>query len=74
MTLRPLQRSPWRIVTAAAGWHVTSQQHARLNALVASTALAQRRQELRDVEEFLAEHAARTTSGLRDAAGVRHSA
>lgn len=66
MTLRPLQRSPWRIVTAAAGWHVTSQQHARRNALVASTTLAQRRRELCDVEDFLAEHTARF-----DAAAVR---
>ena len=54
-----LQRTPWRLVTAAASWHVTSQQHARRNALVASTALTQRRRELLDVEEFLAEHAAR---------------
>ena len=42
-----------------AAWHVTSQQQARRNALVASTALTQRRRELLDVEEFLAEHAAR---------------
>lgn len=59
MTLQPLQRSPWRLVTAAATWHVTSQQHAQRNALVASTALTQRRRELLDVEEFLAQHTAR---------------
>ena len=58
MTLHQIQRTPWRLVSAAATWHVTSQQHARRNALVASTALAQRRQELCDVEAFLTEHAA----------------
>ena len=54
-----LQPTPWRVVTAAVGWHVSSQQQARHNALVASTALAQRRKEQVDVEEFLADHAAR---------------
>jgi hypothetical protein len=61
MTLRPLlplHRTPWRLVTAAATWHVTSQQHARRNALVASTALSERRREVRDVEDFLSELAA----------------
>jgi hypothetical protein len=58
-TLQQLQRTPWRLVHAAAHWHVASQQHARHNALVASTVLTQRRRELLDVEEFLAQHAAR---------------
>jgi|tagenome__1003787_1003787.scaffolds.fasta_scaffold20893086_3 hypothetical protein len=57
MTLHTLGHAPWRIVAATATWHVSSQQHARRNALVASTALAERRRELRDVEEFLAAHA-----------------
>jgi len=35
-------------------WPVESQQGSRRNAMVASTALAQRRAELADVEEFLA--------------------
>jgi len=48
-----LHRTPRRLVSAAAQWHVTTQQHARRNALVASTALAQRRMERLDVEEFL---------------------
>jgi hypothetical protein len=74
MTLHQIQRTPWRLVSAAAAWHVTSQQHARRNALVASTALAQRRQELRDVEEFLTEHAARFTTGRADVVVARHSA
>ena len=61
-TLQQLPRSPWRLVTAGrriATWHVTSQQQARRNALVASTALTQSRRELLEVEDFLAEHAAR---------------
>ena len=74
MTLHQIQRTPWRLVSAAATWHVTSQQHARRNALAASTALAQRRQELRDVEEFLTEHAARFATGATDATVARNSA
>jgi hypothetical protein len=54
MTLHRLGQAPWRVVAAAATWHVASQQHARRNALVASTALVERRRELREVEEFLA--------------------
>lgn len=46
-------------VVAVATWPVTSQQRARRNALVASTALTARRSELREVEDFLARHAAR---------------
>lgn len=37
-------------------WPVASQHVARRNALVASTALAARRRELRDVEEYLERH------------------
>jgi hypothetical protein len=59
MTIQQLPRTPWRLVTAAAHWHVTSQQQARRNALVASTALTARRQEQRDVEDFLTELQAR---------------
>ena len=42
--------------TRAARWHVHSQEVARRNAMVASTALTQRRAELDEVEEFLASH------------------
>ena len=35
-------------------WSVESQQHARRNAMIASTSLAQRRAELNEVERFLA--------------------
>jgi hypothetical protein len=41
-------------VTVVTRWPVDSQQRARRNAMIASTALAQRRAELDDVEEFLA--------------------
>jgi hypothetical protein len=45
------------LVGVAATWSVASQQGSRRNALAASSALARRRQELLEVEEFLAEHA-----------------
>jgi hypothetical protein len=70
MTLHQIRRTPWRLVSAATGWHVTSQHHARRNALVASTALTQRRRELLDVEEFLAVHATRAATPL-PGSGVR---
>jgi hypothetical protein len=43
-----------RLVTAVTRWPVEFQQRACRNALNASTALAQRRAELDDVEQFLA--------------------
>ena len=42
-------------------WSTASQQRARRNAMVASTALAQRRAEREEVEEFLAALAPRHT-------------
>ena len=47
-------------------WPVESQQTARLNALVASTALAQLRHERAEVERFLEEHARRRTTSPVD--------
>ena len=44
-------RRPWGAVRR---WPVESQLRARRNAMIASTALAQRRAELEDVEEYLA--------------------
>jgi hypothetical protein len=41
-------------VGAVRRWPVESQQLSRRNAMIASTALAQRRAELDDVEDFLA--------------------
>lgn len=43
-----------RPVRAVRRWPVDSQQRSRRNAMIASTALAQRRADLEDVEEFLA--------------------
>ena len=61
MTISLVQRqlNPLRLAASAASWHVTSQHRARRNALVASTALMQRRREIDEVEAFLAGHAAR---------------
>lgn len=42
-----------RLVTAVTRWPVESQHQARRNAMIASTALAQRRAELDEVERFL---------------------
>jgi hypothetical protein len=61
MTFYLLQTGPWtawRMVSTAAAWPMASQQHARHNARVASTALMERRKERLDVEEFLADRAA----------------
>jgi hypothetical protein len=59
-----------QLVQAVTQWHVRSQQVSRRNALVSSTALAERRRELADVEDFLSAHAAaraarRTTLEVR---------
>jgi hypothetical protein len=43
-----------RLLGPVLAWPVESQQQARRNAMVASTALAQRRAEREDVEEFFA--------------------
>ena len=43
-----------RAVYVVRQWPVESQQRSRRNAMIASTALAQRRADLDDVEEFLA--------------------
>jgi hypothetical protein len=50
--------APAQLVQAVTQWHVRSQQVARRNALVSCTALAERRRELAEVEDFLAAHAA----------------
>jgi hypothetical protein len=50
---------PWLVVEAAAGWGQSSQEQARRNALVASTALRRRREERIEVEAYLVDHAAR---------------
>jgi hypothetical protein len=56
MQLVPLhaRRPIGHAVDAVRRWPVESQQRSRRNAMIASTALAQRRAELNDVEDFLA--------------------
>ena len=56
MRLVPLRaaRPVRHVVTTVREWPVESQQRSRRNAMIASTALAQRRAELEDVEDFLA--------------------
>jgi len=49
--------TPTHLVRMVGSWPVLSQQAACSNALVASTALAERRRERDEVEEFLARHA-----------------
>jgi hypothetical protein len=50
---RSSHRSRLDVLTAVVLWPVSSQQRARRNALVASTALTRRRIERDDVESFL---------------------
>ena len=50
MTLPPT----WSALRPLVEWHVRSHLAARRNALIASTALAQRRRERIEVEEFMA--------------------
>ncbi|GAA1162130.1 hypothetical protein [Nocardioides aquiterrae] len=59
MSVVHLLRHP---VDTARRWPVESQLRARRNAMVASTALAQRRAELVEVEEYLAASAAAQAS------------
>ena len=51
-------------------WSVASQQQARRNAMIASTALAQRRAEMNEVEEFLADLQTAALAGGRSARQV----
>lgn len=51
--LPPPPRLVGRAVAAVRTWPVASQQRSRRNAMIASTALAQRRAELDEVEDFL---------------------
>lgn len=55
--------TPKQVLTLVSQWPVRSQQVARRNAMVACTALADRRRELEDVEEFLARHAETRAAG-----------
>jgi hypothetical protein len=63
--------TPRSMLRSLITWPVESQQAARRNALVASTALAQLNHERAEVERFLEEHARRRTTS---AAGHRVAA
>jgi hypothetical protein len=67
MTLRGLHRAPRLLLNTVTEWPVASQQHARRNALIASTELTQRRKEIDEVEEFLAARTPRRTAADRTA-------
>jgi hypothetical protein len=54
--------TPRSMLRSLLTWPVESQQTARRNALVASTALAQLNHERTEVERFLEEHARRRTT------------
>jgi hypothetical protein len=65
-------RTARRLTGVVTGWPVRSQQTARRNAMVAGTALAERRREREEVEEFLAQHhAARAAATQTLRVGVR---
>jgi hypothetical protein len=59
---------PLAVVRGVLAWPVGSQEHARRNAMVACTALAERRRDRLETEEFLRRHARRrpTAAALRD--------
>jgi hypothetical protein len=58
--------APRSMLRSLLTWPVESQQTARRNALVASTALAQLNHERAEVERFLDEHARRRTAPKGD--------
>jgi hypothetical protein len=62
--------TPAQLLQLLARWPVRTQQHARRNALVASTALAERRRERSEVEDFLTRHAATRAA---EHAAARHA-
>ena len=59
--------SPRRLVRSVLAWPVETQQGSRRNAMVACTALTERRRERDEVEEFLA---ARTLAAVASADGT----
>lgn len=66
--------TPRQFLALVGQWPVQSQQVARRNALVACTALADRRRELEEVEEFLARRAETHAAGPSTlAVGVRRA-
>lgn len=75
MMFLELSLIPWRVFGAAAAWPVASQQQARRNALVSTTALAEQRRERLDVEDYLAARIPVQRAGQRDVSqNGRHTA
>jgi hypothetical protein len=64
----------WSAAQRAARLHVHSQEVAIRNAMVASTALTQRRRELIEVEEFLSRHRKQYDARTRGALQQHRSA
>jgi hypothetical protein len=60
------RRTPRSMLRSLLSWPVGSQQTARRNALIASTALAQLNHERAEVERFLEEHARRRATSPAD--------
>ncbi len=69
-----IHRHLWAATRHAAGIHVRAQHGAVRNAMVASTALTQRRLELDEVEEFLVQHQRRYDARRAIGVGQHRSA
>jgi len=63
--------TPAQLIRSFGHWHVHTQEVARRNALVASTALAERRRERVEVDEFLSSLEARSAAATILEVGVR---
>ncbi|RYU12265.1 hypothetical protein [Nocardioides iriomotensis] len=63
MQVRSFSQQLRSVPRRALSWPVTSQEVARRNAILASTALTQRRVELLEVEEFLATYLEKRAAG-----------
>jgi hypothetical protein len=66
--------APTHLVRMVGSWPVLSQQAACTNARVASAALAERRRERDEVEDFLARHGAATVEAAGSRTRMAHSA
>ena len=62
--------SPRRLVRSVLAWPVETQQGSRRNAMVASTALTERRRERDEVEEFLAARASAAVATMNGTGSV----
>jgi hypothetical protein len=62
--------APRRLVRSVLAWPIETQQGARRNAMVASSALTERRRERDEVEVFLATRALVAGAAARDTGGT----